>query len=117
MRVVIITTAILALSACAATPPADQVILNATVITMDPDNPRAEALAIRDGIFVAVGTNAQAEKHIGPDTEVLDYTGKLVTPGLTDSHYHLAGVGERVTGLGTRNRYCTIVGGNDTWPC
>ncbi|MEX0900841.1 MAG: amidohydrolase [Gammaproteobacteria bacterium] len=95
MRAVLITTAILALSACAATPPADQVILNATVITMDPDNPRAQALAIRDGVFVAVGTNEQAKKHIGPDTEVLDYTGKLVTPGLTDSHYHLRGVGER----------------------
>src|SRR5690606_151488 len=95
MRTIITIAAILALSACAATPPADQVILNATVITMDPTNPRAQALAIRDGVFTAVGTNEQVKKHIGPDTEVLDYTGKLVTPGLTDSHYHLRGVGER----------------------
>ena len=47
MRAIVTIAAILALSACATTPPADQVILNATIITMDPDNPRAEALSDR----------------------------------------------------------------------
>ena len=69
MRTIVTIAAILALSACATTPPADQVILNATIITMDPDNPRAEALAIRDGVFAAVGTNEQAEKHVGPTSK------------------------------------------------
>nr|WP_042178339.1 amidohydrolase [Kibdelosporangium sp. MJ126-NF4]CEL13125.1 Exoenzymes regulatory protein AepA precursor [Kibdelosporangium sp. MJ126-NF4]CTQ98813.1 Exoenzymes regulatory protein AepA precursor [Kibdelosporangium sp. MJ126-NF4] len=67
---------------------ADLVIRGATVHTMDPDRPTAEAIAVRDGLIVAVGDADDVRPHIGLRTEAIDASGLVVTPGLVDSHQH-----------------------------
>ena len=74
---------------------ADTIIRNATIITIDPRSPRAEALAIRDGKFVAVGDNDSVRDLVGPGTEVLDLAGNTVVPGLIDAHIHVLSSGVR----------------------
>ena len=73
--------------------PADTVLLNANVITVDPYRPRAEAVAIRDGKFAAVGSTAQIRSLAGPQTQVLDLSGKTVVPGFIDAHLHVLSSG------------------------
>ena len=68
--------------------PADSVITNATVLTVDSRFSRAEAIAVKGDRIAAVGTGKQIAKFIGSTTRVLDGQGKTVLPGLTDSHVH-----------------------------
>ena len=74
--------------------PADLVVTGGKVLTVDAGFRVAEAVAIRDGVFVLVGTNAQARALVGPQTRVIDAGGKTVIPGLIDSHVHALGVAE-----------------------
>ncbi|MDA2938385.1 amidohydrolase [Acidobacteria bacterium AH-259-A15] len=67
---------------------ADLVVINANIITVDDENPRAEALAVKDGRFVAVGPASRIKSLIGRDTKVIDALGKTVTPGFIDAHMH-----------------------------
>lgn len=85
---------IAAAPAQAAPPPADLVVVNGKVLTVDASFRIAEAVAIRDGVFVAVGTNAEARAHVGAGTRLLDAAGRTVLPGLIDSHVHALGVAE-----------------------
>lgn len=71
--------------------PADLVILHGKVLTVDAAQSQAEACAIRDGRFVAVGTNDQIRALVGDKTRVLDAGGKTVVPGLIESHVHATG--------------------------
>ena len=71
----------------------DTAILNANVITVDPQRPHAEALAIAHGRFVAVGTTAEIQGTIGPKTQVWDLSGKTVIPGFIDAHLHVLSSG------------------------
>jgi predicted amidohydrolase YtcJ len=68
---------------------ADLVILDALITTMNPAQPEARALAIRDGKIAYVGDEKQAESWIGKQTQVLRLKGASVWPGLIDSHIHL----------------------------
>src|SRR5687767_1930501 len=61
--------------------PATFVITNASIVTMDPRYPRAEALAATGEWITAVGTVAEIQKLVGPRTRVLDARGRLVIPG------------------------------------
>ena len=81
-------------SAWAAPVPADLVVLNGKVLTVDAGFRVAEAAAVRDGVFVLVGTSAQARALVGPKTRVIDAEGRTVIPGLIDSHVHALGVAE-----------------------
>ncbi|WP_258177464.1 amidohydrolase [Streptomyces solincola] len=65
------------------------VLRRARVHTVDPDLPEAEALAVSGGRIVWIGDDADAEAWTGPDTEVLDAAGRLVTPGFIDAHNHV----------------------------
>ena len=67
-------------------PPADFIITNANVLTVDRHFSRAQAVAIRGDKFVAIGRNRSLAKLIGSHTRVLDAQGKTVLPGLIDSH-------------------------------
>lgn len=67
---------------------ADLIVINANVITVDPSKPYAEAFAVENGRFTAVGTNAEIRGLAGPATRVIDLAGKTVTPGFNDVHLH-----------------------------
>ena len=70
---------------------ADLIVHHAKVVTVDAKFSIAEAVAVQDGKIVAVGTNADVLKHKGPKTRVIDAGGKMVLPGLIDSHTHPIG--------------------------
>ena len=69
---------------------ADTVLLNGTIITVDPKDSIAEALAIRGGRIVFVGSTAAARTYIGEGTRVIDLAGRTATPGLIDTHVHFS---------------------------
>jgi len=69
--------------------PADVVIVNGRVWTVDPLRPEAEAVAIVGDRIVAVGARADVEKRRGPNTRVVDAGGRFVMPGFNDAHVHL----------------------------
>src|SRR6516164_8028544 len=75
--------------------PAELVLKNANIYTVDERNPRARAVAVQQGKILFVGSNADVQRYVGPATRVLDLQGATVVPGLTDSHYHFIGVGRR----------------------
>ena len=74
---------------------ADTVYKSANVITVDPRKPRAQAVAIRDGKFVGVGSDGDVEGIIGPATRVIDARGLTIIPGLIDAHIHVLSSGIR----------------------
>ena len=69
--------------------PADLIIRNAHIVTVDPSFSTASAAAIRDGRFIAVGSDAAVLKTKGPRTRVIDLDGQTVLPGFNDTHVHL----------------------------
>lgn len=68
---------------------ADVIVRHARIATLDPRRPLADAAAIRDGKFVAVGGDAEVMPLGGAGTQVIDAGGRTVIPGLNDSHLHL----------------------------
>ena len=68
---------------------ADRIYVNGRFTTLDKDKPAADAVAIRDGRFLCVGTREEVMRHAGITTSVTDLGGRLVLPGLHDSHLHL----------------------------
>ncbi|HKP81542.1 MAG TPA: amidohydrolase [Pyrinomonadaceae bacterium] len=74
---------------------ADIVFKNGNVYTANDKAPKAQAIAVKEDKIVFVGTNAAAQKYVGPNTRVVDLKGNTVLPGFTDSHQHLSGVGQR----------------------
>ncbi|WP_292243225.1 amidohydrolase family protein, partial [Mesorhizobium sp.] len=74
---------------------ADLIVENASILTMDPDTPRAEAIAIRDGEIIAIADRATVLEHKGSGTRVIDAERGSVVPGFIESHMHLfAGAAE-----------------------
>ena len=69
---------------------ADLILHNATIWTVDEKNPTAQAVAIKDGKFVVVGSDKAALKLRGPNTRVVDLKGAFVVPGFNDNHVHFA---------------------------
>jgi hypothetical protein len=76
--------------------PPDDIYVNGRIVTVDNAFSYAEAVAIRDGTFQAVGTSAEIRALAGSGTEVIDLGGRTVVPGLADSHIHSAGGGPGV---------------------
>ena len=70
--------------------PADLVLVNGTVITVDARDTMAEALAVRGGKIAAVGTTAEIRRMVGERTTVIDLAGRTATPGLIDTHLHVS---------------------------
>ncbi|MDF3414385.1 amidohydrolase [Sulfitobacter sp. M57] len=77
----------------------DIIIQNGALVTFDPANPAAEALAITGGLISAVGSNAGIAALAGPQTQVIDACGGTVLPGFIDSHVHLFGGAVELTCL------------------
>ncbi|HGM5473606.1 TPA: amidohydrolase [Serratia marcescens] len=68
---------------------ASLILTNGKFHTVDRQNLTAQAVAIRDGKFLAVGSEAEVMQHAGPETQVIDLHGHTAIPGLNDSHLHL----------------------------
>ncbi|MFN4173456.1 MAG: amidohydrolase, partial [Pseudorhodobacter sp.] len=75
------------------------IIHNATVLTMDPDHPRAEAVAFRDGRIIAVGPVDAVAAAAGSDAIRIDAGGRSLLPGFVESHLHLVLGGVELTQL------------------
>ena len=88
--------AIAALSLASATTAesADRIIRGYSIVTVKPAQPDAEAVAIRGGRIVAVGTEADVMLHKGPNTQVTDLAGRTLVPGFVDGHSHFFTCGE-----------------------
>lgn len=86
---------------------ADLVILNGKVATVDKDFSFKEAIAVKDGWIIDVGTNEEIKKYISDETKVIDLEGKVILPGANDSHMHAAHTGLKL------KAYCIDVGSPD----
>lgn len=91
--------------------PADLVLRDANIVTLDPLQPHAHALAIRDGKILALGSDAAIAHYIGAQTKVLDLHGAFVTPGFIEGHGHLLQTGESLmqVNVGTAANWDAIV--------
>jgi predicted amidohydrolase YtcJ len=97
--------ATLAASATACGPkvqPADLVLRNGKIVTVETFKPEVQALAVRDDTIAALGTNEEIQPLIGPSTEVIDLQGKLGIPGFIEGHGHFTGIGQAMMNLDLR---------------
>ena len=69
--------------------PADLIVTNAKVVTIDAQRPQATSFGMKEGKFVAVGDDADMVPHRGEKTRVIDARGHTIIPGLNDSHAHV----------------------------
>lgn len=65
------------------------ILTNARILTMDPQRPRAEAIALSGERIAALGDRAEIEAMAGPATEIIDCNGATLMPGFVESHLHL----------------------------
>ncbi|HEX4629602.1 MAG TPA: amidohydrolase [Chthoniobacterales bacterium] len=82
-------------SAVFAAEPVQTVFVNGNIYTMNERQPRAEAIGVKGDRIIFVGSNADAKKYQTNGARTVDLAGKTVLPGLTDSHCHIFGIGER----------------------
>ena len=90
----LVLVAAFAIPAAAQQPKADLVLLHGNVVTVDSLHPRAQAIAVRGDKIVAVGSDADIQKLVGPQTRTIDLKGRLAMPGFIDGHGHYTGLGE-----------------------
>ncbi len=83
----------------AASTPADLVLRNGKVVTMDASTPQGQAVAITGDKITAVGSDAEMQRYVGPKTKVIDLRGHLAIPGFDESHGHFTGLGASLTEL------------------
>lgn len=79
-----------------APPVADTILVNGHIVTVDARFSTAQAVAIADPRFTAVGTDAVVRKMAGPSATIIDLKGRTTIPGLADDHLHDAGGGPGV---------------------
>jgi predicted amidohydrolase YtcJ len=109
-RAAALAAIILLSGACGAAPPpgeaergpAELIMTGGAIMTMDPARPNATALAVAGGRIIAVGGDAEVRGLLGPNTRVIDLAGRSVTPGLTDAHAHLSGLGGALESVSLR---------------
>lgn len=82
---------------------ADMVLTNGKIFTGLDEEPRFQAVAVKGGKIIAVGTNEEIAEYVGTSTQVLDVERKLVIPGFIDAHCHFSSGGHSLTKLDLRN--------------
>jgi predicted amidohydrolase YtcJ len=104
MRRILTLVALFTLCATAPPPPRrpapDFIVHNARIYTVDPAMPVAQALAMRDGRIIAVGSEKTVMALARPATGIINAYGKTIVPGLIDAHMHLEAVGQQARILG-----------------
>ncbi|MEE9502581.1 MAG: amidohydrolase, partial [Candidatus Aminicenantaceae bacterium] len=78
---------------------ADLVVTNGKIFTISEENPEVQAVAVKDGKIIALGTTKKIKGYIGPSTKVLDVRRKLVLPGFIDAHCHFSSGGRSLSML------------------
>ena len=81
------------IQACSSGEVADTIYSNGNIYTADANDSKVEAVAVKDGMIIAVGSKANVMKLQGSGTEMIDLSGKTMTPGFIESHAHLMGIG------------------------
>jgi hypothetical protein len=99
MRALPLASALSLAAAAVAAQPADLVLVNGRVFTLDANRPRAESLAIEGERIVAVGSSAEMRKRAGPGTRIIDLKGAFVSPGFNDAHVHVDATGALLVGV------------------
>ena len=95
-RPVGLLAALFVVGACSSEPenPADLVLTNGKIVTVDEAMPDAQAVAVKDGRTLAVGSGADIQTYVGSATRVVDLAGRLAVPGFIEGHGHFMGLGE-----------------------
>lgn len=92
-----------------AQPKADLILVNGVVWTVDDKNPTAQAVAIKDGKFIAVGKTTDILKLRGKETQVIDLRQRFVMPGFNDNHVHFASAAQflefNIMAVGTQEEF------------
>lgn len=78
---------------CAKKEPADLVLMNGKIVTIDDKKPEVQALAVRGDVIVALGSDKRIKSYISQATQVIDLEGNLAIPGFIDAHGHFTGLG------------------------
>jgi predicted amidohydrolase YtcJ len=85
-------------------PPADLVIKNAKIVTIDADQRRAQAVAVKGEKIIGVASNTKIKAYIADkSTRIIDARGRLVVPGFNDAHVHFTSGGQSLMNLDFRN--------------
>lgn len=91
------------LSGCKKHEPADLVLMNGKILTVDELKTEATAIAVKGDTILAVGSDKEINRHITNATEVIDLQGRLAVPGLIEGHGHFTGVGQAQLTLNLMN--------------
>ncbi len=83
--------------------PADLVLTNGRIVTVEESQPEAQAMAVTGDRIVSLGSSADIQRYVGPATKVIDVKGQLVIPGFVEGHGHFTGVGEAQLNLNLMN--------------
>ena len=86
-----------------ARPPADLVLLNGKIVTLEDSRPEAQAVAVVGDKIADLGSTEDIKRHVGPKTQVIDLKGQLVIPGFIEGHGHFGGVAEAKLNLELQN--------------
>lgn len=89
--------------------PADLILHNGQIITVNKNDEILKAVVIKDGKITYVGDDATALSYAGAATEIFDLDGKTVTPGLIDSHIHMQWVGKALQQINCRSPPITSI--------
>ena len=102
--VALVLTLAIAAAGCSSRPePAELILVNGKLVTVDDARPEAQALAAFGGRIVAVGTDEEIERYRGPDTRVIDLQGNLAIPGFIEGHAHFLGLGRSLMIVDLKN--------------
>ena len=85
---------VIALGCAPTQEPADLVLRDGKIVTLDEGMPEAEALAVKGDQVIAVGSNDEIDAYVGPSTDVIDLGGQLAIPGFIEGHGHFLGIGD-----------------------
>ena len=97
MRILLFLTATAAFAQ-----PADLILRNGRIVTMNAATPSAQAIAVRGDKIAVLGSDRDSQRWVGPQTKVIDLHGMLAIPGFIEGHGHFTGVGEFRMGLDLR---------------